>query len=223
MKQVKAFIFDLDGVITDTAEHHYLAWKALAEELGITFTREHNEELKGVSRMDSLEKILAIGGGQQEFSSDEKEKLAKQKNEHYVQLIQNISPEDILPGIKEFITKIKSDGLKLAIASASKNAVPVLEGLGLKEEFDIIVDAGTIKNGKPNPEIFLRAAELVHVTPSECIGIEDAIAGVDAIKSAEMFAVAIGPKESFAKADLVYETTDQLSYEEIITKFQETR
>jgi beta-phosphoglucomutase len=219
MKTIEAFIFDLDGVITDTAEHHFLAWKALAEGLDITFTREHNEELKGVSRMDSLEKILHIGGREKDFTEEEKERLATEKNEQYVQLIKNISPEDILPGIEQLLDRIKADGHKLALASASKNALTVLEGLGLKEKFEVIVDAATIKNGKPDPEIFLRAAELLEVNPSYCIGVEDAIAGVDAIKGAGMFAVAVGPAESFQKADLVYSSTSDVSYEEIIDKF----
>lgn len=219
-KQVKAFIFDLDGVITDTAEHHFLAWQALANDLGITFTREDNEELKGVSRMDSLDKILKLGGRENDFSLEEKNELAHKKNEHYLELIQSITPKDILPGIEILLEKIKENGLKLALASASKNAFTVMESLQLKDLFDVIVDSNTIKNGKPDPEIFLRAAELVEIDPTECIGVEDAMAGVEAIKGAGMFAVAVGPKESFPHADIVYETTGALSFEDIMTHFQ---
>lgn len=215
-KTLRAVIFDLDGVITDTAEYHYLAWKALAEDLGIPFTRGFNEELKGVSRMDSLEKILARGGKQHDFSNEEKEKLADQKNRHYLMLIKNITPSDILPGVKEFISEIKTRGIKIGLASASKNAYQVMESLRMKDQFDAIVDARKIKNGKPHPEIFLAAAKLLQVEPDECIGIEDAAAGVESIKRAGMFAVAIGAKENFPGADLVYSSTAELSFEKIL-------
>jgi beta-phosphoglucomutase len=218
-KEIKAFIFDLDGVITDTAEHHFLAWQALAEDVGITFTKDHNEELKGVSRMDSLDKILQIGGKEKDFSPEEKEKLAHKKNEHYLKLIQSISPTDILPGIEPLLARIKEEGLKLALASASKNAYTVMKSLQLLDMFDVIVDSNTIKNGKPNPEIFLRAAELVDIKPTHCIGVEDAKAGVDAIKAAGMYAVAVGPRSSFPNADIVYESTGDLSFDEISEMF----
>ncbi|CAG9609709.1 beta-phosphoglucomutase [Pseudoneobacillus rhizosphaerae] len=219
-KPLQAFIFDLDGVITDTAEYHYLAWRALGEELGIPFTREFNEELKGVSRMDSLEKILALGSRENDFSLIEKEALATKKNEHYVRLIANISPDDILPGIKDLITEIKEKGYRLGMASVSKNAFTVMDSLGLKGEFDIIVDAATIAKGKPDPEIFLTAAKLLNVDPSACIGIEDAAAGVDSIKDAGMFAVGVGSEESLAKADIIYSSTEQLSLANIMKAYQ---
>jgi beta-phosphoglucomutase len=219
-KPLQAFIFDLDGVITDTAEYHYLAWKTLGEELGIPFTREFNEELKGVSRMDSLEKILALGNRQNDFNQDEKEALATKKNEHYVNLIANISPKDILPGIKALITAIKERGYKLGLASVSKNALAVMNSLELKEEFDVIVDAATISKGKPDPEIFLTAAKLLDVEPTACIGIEDAAAGVDSIKDAGMFAVGVGSEKSLARADIIYSSTEKLSLDEIIRIYQ---
>jgi beta-phosphoglucomutase len=220
-KPIQAFIFDLDGVITDTAEYHYLAWRALGEELGIPFTREFNEELKGVSRMDSLEKILALGNREIDFSLEEKEALASKKNEHYVRLIENISPNDILPGIKDLITEIKENGYRLGLASVSKNAFTVMDSLGLRGEFDVIVDAATIAKGKPDPEIFLTAAKLLNVDPSACIGIEDAAAGVDSIKDAGMFAVGVGSEESLAKADIIYSSTEQLSLANIVKAYQE--
>ncbi|WP_369689285.1 beta-phosphoglucomutase [Bacillus sp. AFS040349] len=221
LSKLKAFIFDLDGVITDTAEYHFLAWKALAEDLNISFTREINEELKGISRMDSLEKILQFGGKEQGFSEQEKLELATKKNEHYVELINKITPSDILPGIEKLLRDIKQANLGIALASASKNANMVLEALKLKDQFDYIVDVTKIKKGKPDPEIFLKAAELLKVDPSSCVGVEDAIAGVEAIKSAGMYAVAVGPKSSFQKADLVYETTEALSFKEIKERFEE--
>jgi beta-phosphoglucomutase len=219
-KPLQAFIFDLDGVITDTAEYHYLAWKALGEELGIPFTREFNEELKGVSRMDSLEKILALGSRGNNFSLEEKEALATKKNEHYVRLIANISPDDILPGIKGLITEIKEKGYRLGLASVSKNAFKVMDSLGIRGEFDVIVDAATIAKGKPDPEIFLTAAKLLNVDPLACIGIEDAAAGVDSIKDAGMFAVGVGSETSLAKADIIYSSTEQLSLSNIMNAYQ---
>ncbi|MCP3773200.1 beta-phosphoglucomutase [Paenibacillus sp. MZ04-78.2] len=213
---VRAVIFDLDGVITDTAEYHYEAWKALAEELSIPFTREFNEELKGISRMESLEKILVLGGKAHDVTEEQKIALANKKNEHYLTLIQNITPADVLPGISEFIAEIQAQGLKIGLASASKNAFAVLESLGLKDKFHAIVDAKTVQRGKPDPEIFLKAARLLEVEPGACIGVEDAAAGVEAIKGAGMFAVAIGAKELFGHADLVYKSTAELSLEAIL-------
>ncbi|PLR86841.1 beta-phosphoglucomutase [Bacillus canaveralius] len=219
-KPLEAVIFDLDGVITDTAEYHYLAWKALADQLGIPFSRQFNEELKGISRMDSLEKILTHGGKQARFSSEEKDQLAAKKNEHYLNLINRITPADLLPGIWKFVADINAAGVKLGIASASKNAMTVLEALGIREQFDIIVDARTICHGKPDPEIFITAAKLLEAEPSACIGIEDATAGVEAIKAAGMFAIAIGPKEQFEKADLVYNDTSELSFTEVAKRYR---
>ena len=218
-RELKAVIFDLDGVITDTAEYHYQAWKELSEELRIPFTREFNEELKGISRMESLEKILILGGKHDQFSNHEKAELAKRKNEHYCHLIEEITPGDILPDIQEFITAIKNHGLKIGLASVSKNAFTVMNRLGLTGEFDTIVDATTIINGKPDPEIFFRAAEQLGVEPDSCIGIEDAEAGVAAIKAAGMFAVGIGDAVRLAQADLVYQNTKELEFNEIQAAF----
>ncbi|SFB13041.1 MULTISPECIES: beta-phosphoglucomutase [unclassified Bacillus (in: firmicutes)] len=219
-KPLQAFIFDLDGVITDTAEYHYLAWKALGEEIGVPFTREFNEELKGVSRMDSLEKILSLGNKQNDFTQAKKEALAASKNDHYVRLIEGISPNDILIGIEKLIADIKSRGYKLGLASVSKNAFSVMDKLGLTSQFDIIVDAAKIKNGKPDPEIFLKAAEMLNVEPTACIGIEDAAAGVDSIKGAGMFAVGVGSVDSLNKADIVYGSTKELSLDRILDAYE---
>ena len=219
-KPLQAVIFDLDGVITDTAEYHYLAWRALGEGINVPFTREFNEELKGISRMDSLEKILALGGREHDFTIEEKENLADQKNEHYKRLIQEISPADILPGVENLIAEIKNRGFKIGLASVSKNAFTVMESLQLTKQFDVIIDAATIKNSKPDPEIFLTAAKALDVDPTECIGIEDAVAGVEAIKGAGMFAVGVGSKDTLAKADVVYERTAELSLAKLIEKYK---
>jgi alpha,alpha-trehalose phosphorylase len=218
-KQPQAFIFDLDGVITDTAEFHFLAWRQLAEKLKIPFHRKFNEELKGISRMESLEKILLYGGRQNDFIEKEKEELAAEKNEKYMKLIETLTPNDILPGIRPFIDLCKKNRFKLAIASASKNAGTVIKALGLTNDFDVIVDAKTIQNGKPDPEIFLTAAKLLNVEARFCIGIEDAMAGIKAIKAAGMYAVAVGKKEAFEKADYVVEKTNELVLEEIIKHY----
>ncbi|WP_053361151.1 beta-phosphoglucomutase [Bacillus sp. FJAT-27251] len=219
-RTLEAVIFDLDGVITDSAEYHFLAWQELASSIGISFTREDNEELKGVSRMESLDIILRLGGKQDVFTLKEKEELAASKNDHYVELVQRITPGDLLPGIRQLIDDIRAKGLKLGLASASKNAFTVMERLGLMEEFDVIVDASTVVNGKPHPEVFLRAAEMLRVQPQFCIGVEDAAAGVEAIKRAGMFAVAVGPEENFAKADLVYSSTAELSLDKIVEAYR---
>lgn len=221
-KNIKAFIFDLDGVITDTAEYHYLAWKELANSLNIDFDRETNEQLKGISRVGSLELILEKGGYAERFSEKEKEILATRKNEYYKQLIENISVSDILPGIIEILKKVKKNGLRVALASASKNAPIILGKLQLESFFDVIVNVEEIKNGKPDPEIFLKAAELLGVLAEECIGVEDAAAGVQAIKSANMFAVGVGSKTILNKADLVVSTTKDLLYEDIIKSYMQS-
>lgn len=220
MADVKAVIFDLDGVITDTAEHHFLAWKNLAESLGIPFDKEFNEELKGVSRMESLERILAKGNQQEKFSEEEKVALATKKNEEYKELIKTITPQNILPGIKLLLDELRNKKIKIGLASASKNALSVLSSLGLREYFDEIVDVSTLKNGKPHPEIFLKAAELLDVPVESCIGVEDAEAGIESIKAADMFAVGVGTKEAMRRADVFVEHTNQLTLAYISTKFK---
>ena len=209
--KIGAVIFDLDGVITDTAEYHYIAWKNLANKLGIDFDRAFNENLKGISRMGSLELILEKGNMTERFSKEEKNALAKEKNEAYLTLIQGITPKDILPGILDFMHELKEQGIKTAIASASKNAQVIVEKLEIGHLLDYIADAGSIPNPKPAPDIFLVSAEALSTPPSLCVGIEDAMAGVEAIKAANMMAVGIGAWEHLKAADLVLEQTAQLS------------
>ncbi|ODG92546.1 MULTISPECIES: beta-phosphoglucomutase [Bacillaceae] len=218
-KQIEAIIFDLDGVITDTAEFHYLAWKKLGEDLGIPFDREFNETLKGVSRTDSLERILELGDRQNDFSEAEKDELATKKNAHYVELIRNISEKDLLPGIESFLIQIKRADIKIAMASASKNALMVANALGITSYFDHIVDAATVVNSKPDPEVFLKAANAVSANPENCIGVEDAAAGVDAINAANMFSVAIGDSTILSHANVVLSSTEELELNRIIDKY----
>lgn len=154
MSNIKACIFDLDGVIVDTAKYHYLAWKTIAEELGFYFTKEDNENLKGISRMDSLDILLKIGG----LTFDEKIKLelAEKKNKYYLKYISKINTTELLPGVLNFITQIKIKGLKIALGSVSKNSMPILNNLGIVPYFDAIIDGNKITHAKPNPEVFLK-------------------------------------------------------------------
>ncbi|HYD79410.1 MAG TPA: beta-phosphoglucomutase [Paucimonas sp.] len=197
----KAVIFDLDGVITDTAHYHFIAWQALAESLDIRFDAAFNEQLKGIDRMGSLELILARS--RKTYSDEEKRRLADRKNRHYQELIETMSPRDLLPGATEALRSVRAAGLKIGLASASKNAATVLDRLGITDMFDHVVDAAQVANGKPDPEIFLKAAHAVDVAPRLCLGVEDAVAGVKAIKSAGMTAVGIGDPAVLTEADAV--------------------
>lgn len=201
MSRFKAVIFDLDGVITDTAHYHYLAWKQLAESQGVHFDHAFNESLKGIDRMGSLDLILASAA--RSYTPQEKLALADTKNVHYQQLISTMSSSDLLPGAVEALDAVRRAGLRIGLASVSKNAFTVLGRLGITDKFDYVVDAATIARGKPDPEIFLRAASALGVVPGDCLGVEDAVAGVAAIKAAGMFAVGIGHPFVLNQADVV--------------------
>ena len=207
---IKGIIFDLDGVITDTAHLHYIAWGKLAKELGIIINPKFNELLKGVSRMESLEKILIYGKKQNDYSTAEKEELAEKKNDNYIQELNKLSSESILPGIKEVLMYLKEQNLLIALASASKNAPIILKKLELYEKFDVIIDPATLKEGKPNPEIYLKAVKVLGLQNSEVIGIEDAVVGVKAIKSAKILSVGVGDKVILNEADVIISTTEGL-------------
>jgi beta-phosphoglucomutase len=204
-KMIKACIFDLDGVIVDTAHYHFVAWQRLAKELGITFTEKENERLKGVSRMRSLEIILEIGGI--ELSEEEKEKLALRKNGWFVEYINAIKPEEVFSGVPELLQSIRSKGIKVGLASSSKNADTVLRLLGIGNMFDAIVDGTMIVNTKPNPEIFLLAARKLGVVPSDCVVFEDAEAGVEAAIAAGMKCVGVGLPGQLSTANEVVRNT----------------
>jgi len=210
-EMLKAVLFDLDGVITDTAKFHFLAWRDLGAELGVIVDEAFNEELKGVSRMDSLERILAFGGLADKYSTAEKEAFCTKKNDHYLELIQEMTPADILPGILPLLEELRQAGLKAIVTSASKNAPGILELLQVKDYFDGIVDPASVAAGKPAPDIFLAGAALAGVQPAECIGVEDAASGVEAIKAAHIPAIAIGDAEVLAQADRVLADTSDLS------------
>lgn len=197
---IKLCIFDLDGVICDTAKYHYLAWKELADEMQIPFTLKDNERLKGVSRMASLEIILSLG--KQETLSDEaKEALATRKNGRYVEMISQMEKDEILPGVKDFLNELRQREIKIALGSASKNTGIIMERLGLRESFDYIVDGTMIVNTKPDPEVFVKSMKYYGLQPEECIVFEDAAAGIEAGHRGGMRCVGIGKKEDLPEAD----------------------
>jgi beta-phosphoglucomutase len=198
---ITAFIFDLDGVLVDTAKYHFIAWKKLADELGIPFTETDNERLKGVSRMDSLDIILSIGGVT--LSAERKIELANKKNSWFVDFVNNMKPDDIFPGVKELLQSIRAKGFSVALASSSKNAPAVLKLLKIEDQFDVVVDGTMVQQAKPDPEIFLLAANKLGKVQSECVVFEDAEAGVEAAKRAHMKCVGVGNSKSLYKADYI--------------------
>ena len=195
---MKAVIFDLDGVLVSTDEYHFQAWKQLANEENIYFDRKINERLRGVSRMDSLEIILERS--RISYRAEEKKTLASRKNGYYISNIENLTPNDMLPGALVSINRLKEAG-KIAIGSSSKNTLLILEKLGIKEYFDAIVDGNQIKNSKPDPEVFLLGAEKMNVKPEECLVVEDAASGVEAGKSAGMKVLGVGSAKNHPLAD----------------------
>ncbi|EAG4302991.1 beta-phosphoglucomutase [Listeria monocytogenes] len=205
---LKGVVFDLDGVITDTAHYHYLAWKKTAESIGIEFDEAFNENLKGVSRIDSLFLILKKDGRENDFTEEQIEALAADKNDFYVSLLKEITPADVLPGIKELIVDLKKQNLKCAIASVSKNARTVLSALEMEQEFDYIVDAAKITKSKPDPEIFVEACRGLGLETSEVVGIEDAQAGIEAINAAGIVSVGVG--SGLRDADMTVKSTGLL-------------
>lgn len=198
---LKGCIFDLDGVIVDTAKYHFMAWRRLAKELGFIFTLEDNEALKGVSRMASLEILLRTGGVK--ATEKEKEMMAARKNGWYVEFITGMTPDEILPGSIRLLKALRKEGILTAIGSASKNAGMILDGIGLREMFDVIVDGNKIHKAKPDPEVFLRGAEEMGLAPGNCIVFEDAQAGIEAAIAGGMRCVGVGSPELLGKADMV--------------------
>jgi len=209
----KACIFDLDGVIVDTAKYHYLAWKKLAVLLNINFTEEDNEWLKGVSRTASLEIILEIGGMKPD--DRKKEEYATIKNNWYLDYIGRMTPAEILPGALEFIAELKDSGIKTALGSASKNTPVILEYLGIGNLFDAVADGNIVKKAKPDPEIFLTAAEMLGILPKECIVFEDAAAGIESAINAGMLCVGVGSEEILANAHFVISGLDKINLKKL--------
>lgn len=212
------FIFDLDGVITDTAKFHYQAWKALADSLGISIDETFNETLKGISRMDSLDRILAHGHRENAFTPAEKEALAQQKNDHYVQLLEHLTTEDVLPGVVPLLQQAQARHIPCAVASASKNAPLILEKLGVRAYFATIVDPESLSKGKPDPEIFLAAADSIGVLPQNAIGFEDAQSGIDGLKAAGIYAVGLSASQPLIGADMQVSEMTELSVDALLNR-----
>jgi beta-phosphoglucomutase len=210
----RACIFDLDGVIVDTAKYHFLAWKKLADDLGISFTRKDNERLKGVSRMASLEIILEIGG--MELTLYEKEALAASKNSWYVEYINRMTPKEILPGTLEFIHELRRKRIKIALGSASRNTPLILDRVGMNTVFDVVADGNTIHNAKPDPEVFLKAAEMLGIEAKRCVVFEDAIAGVEAALNAGMMCIGIGEENVLKNAHMVLRGLFEMDFGKLI-------
>lgn len=200
--KTKTFIFDLDGVIVDTAKYHFLAWQRLASKLGINFTPEHNEELKGVSRVKSLDLILAIGN--LEASQEDKNKWLQQKNTEYLSYIDNIDQTEILPGVLFVLDYLKKNKHNIVLGSASKNARPILEKTNILHYFNAIVDGNDVTNAKPDPEVFLQGAKKTNDNPKNCIVFEDSLAGIQAANIANMISIGIGDKDVLQEADFVF-------------------
>ncbi len=214
-RQARALIFDLDGVLTDTAHTHYQAWKQLADEIGVHFDRQINERLKGVDRMASLAIILERA--ERAFSLEERQLLADRKNGYYVQAIQRVTPADLFDGVLRVLDEARAAGLKIGLASASRNAGALLDKLGIADRFDYIADSSRIRRAKPDPEIFLDVAAALGVPPFLCIGIEDAAAGVEAIHAAGMPAIGIGSVEALPQADIVLPAIAALRIEDFVS------
>jgi beta-phosphoglucomutase len=213
---IAACIFDLDGVIVDTAKYHYMAWRRLAREMGFDFSPEHNERLKGVSRMRSLEILLEIGDIM--LSDAEMINAAHRKNAWYVDYITTLKPEEILPGVNEFLADVKKNGIKMAIGSASKNAGLILQRLNLNDKFDAVIDGNKVTKAKPDPQIFMLAAEELRVKSEKCIVFEDAQAGVEAAKNAGMYAIGVGDSNVLKEADLVISGFEGLDWNTLLEK-----
>ena len=212
MRTIKAFIFDLDGVITDTSEFHYQAWQRLANEEGIPFSREENEKLRGVSRLESL-RIMLKG---RVISDETAQAWMNRKNDYYVDLIHTLTPKDVLPGVIELLSELHAAGILIAIASASKNATLVIEKLTLRPYFQAVVDGLIVTKSKPAPDLFLRAAEILKVAPESCVVVEDAAAGVEAGRAAGMLTLGLGPFERVGMAHLALPDLSHTSLKEIL-------
>lgn len=206
---IQACIFDLDGVLVDTAKYHFVAWSELAGKLKIPFTEADNERLKGVSRMDSLEIILELGNLQ--LSEAEKIELAAEKNERYLELISSMNPDEVLPGVIDFLKEVKKQELKTALGSASKNAKQILDRTGLHRFFDVVVDGTDISKAKPDPQVFLTGANRLGILPEHCVVFEDAVAGIKAAHNAGMRCVGIGSEKQLADTDIVIPGFDVIS------------
>jgi beta-phosphoglucomutase len=211
MKLLEAVIFDMDGVLTETSKQHFWAWKHLAHDLNFEISDNINEQLKGVSRIESLELVLSEGNMLEKFTETEKVHLADKKNLIYQSLIKEFTKEDLAEGASILLKSIRHNGLKIGLASVSKNARFLLKAMEIEDYFDVVVDPSEIAHGKPAPDIFIKAAEKLGVEAKNCIGIEDAFAGVEAIKSAGMKPIGIGSKKVLYNCETVFENLTEVN------------
>ncbi len=209
--KIRACIFDMDGVIVDTAKFHFKAWQRLADSLSIPFTETQNEQLKGVSRVDSLEKILTWGNIQ--LNNQKKLELMELKNKWYLDYVEGVDPSEMLPGVADFLKELKENDIKIALGSSSKNSILILEKLGIMHYFSAIIDGNKIHLSKPNPEVFLKGASDLGLKPDQCVVFEDAISGVEAAKDGGFHCVGVGNEDILQKADVVIESMKQASLE----------
>ena len=214
MAIIKGCIFDLDGVLVDTAKYHYQAWRKLAKQLNFEFTEEENESLKGVNRLDSLKLILGWAGVN--VSESLFNELADKKNSWYVEMIEKLNPSDLLPGVLEFLNELKTAGYRIALGSASKNAHLILNKTQIVNYFDAIVDGSSVSESKPNPAVFLKAARLIGLNARDCIVLEDAVSGVEAAKNAGMKVIGIGEAEILTGADIVISGIDEMNIKVLV-------
>ncbi len=214
---IKACIFDLDGVIVDTAKYHYLAWKELARGLSFDFTEKDNERLKGVSRMRSLEILLEIG--KKDICEETKLKYSDSKNKRYLEYILKMTPDEVLPGIIDFLNELISRDIKVALGSASKNAMTILNQIKLTDYFEVVIDGTKVSKAKPDPEVFLKGAEALGVKPKECIVFEDAEAGIEAALNGGFKCIGVGSPDVLGKADYVIHDFENITYNDILSKF----
>lgn len=215
---IQACIFDLDGVIVDTAKYHFVAWRRLANELGFDFSEERNEQLKGVSRVDSLNLILEWGG--KTLSDDEKADWAARKNDWYLELIKAMQPDEILPGVVPFLEDLRDRGIRIALGSASKNARTILTQVGILDRFDALVDGNEVTHGKPHPETFLKGAAALDAAPGETIVFEDAVKGVKAANTGGFYSVGVGSPEVLHEAIIVIPGFEGLTPDEVFDRLQ---
>ena len=213
MITTKACLFDLDGVIVDTAVYHFQAWRRLANELGFDFTEHQNEQLKGISRMESLELILEWGNVT--LSEEKKIEWATRKNAWYLELVMKMTPNEVLKGVPEFLKALRANGIKIALGSASKNSRLILEKINMVEYFDVIIDGNNITKGKPDPQVFLMGAEATNCKPEDCVVFEDALAGVQAGKAGGMKVIGVGNALILHEADFVIKGFEEMTIDRL--------
>lgn len=213
---ISCCIFDLDGVIVDTAKYHYQAWAEMARALGFEFTPEQGEATKGVSRMASLEIVLRAGGMENRFSAGQKERMAAEKNERYLSFVRQMTADEVLPGVRTFLEELRARGVKVVLGSASKNAGVILDRCGIRPLFDVVVDGTLVTKAKPDPEVFAKGAELAGERPTDCVVFEDAAAGIEAATRAGMRSVGVGGSPTLSAATMQLRTFEGFTLEKLV-------